>query len=172
VADLERGAFDLSDFYARRLRRLLPALLVVLVVVFVLDWLLLFAGEYKALGRDMAGAAALADGREPTRILGHLWPVAAFVPYVAWPLLLQLFRKRPGVIDAVIGTSSAFFLATNLSRGWELMAGCGLASLQRRKWHWHGLGADDGRYDDCHLNGLGREKHADGWVTAITAHRD
>ena len=30
----------------------------------------------------------------------------------------------------------------------------------------------DGRYDDCHLNGLGLDKCADGWVTAIAAHLD
>ncbi len=143
VADLERGAFDLRSFYDRRLRRLLPALLVVLIAVFVAGWFLLFADEYRALGRDMAGAAALDDGRAPTRILGHLWPGAALLPfYVAWPLLLRALRQRPGIVEAVIGVLFASFLAANLSGGWELMAGCGLAVLQRRGWQWQGPGAD------------------------------
>lgn len=30
----------------------------------------------------------------------------------------------------------------------------------------------DGRFDDCHLNGKGLEKHADGWAAAIAAHLD
>lgn len=143
VEDLDRGAYDFRDFYERRLRRLLPALLVVLVASFVLGWFLLFAGEYRALGRDMAGAAVLPDNRVPTRILGHLWAVATLLPfYAVWPLLLGLLRKRLAIIDAVIVALLAFFLAANLSSGWELMAGCGLASLKRRGWQWHGPGAD------------------------------
>ena len=30
----------------------------------------------------------------------------------------------------------------------------------------------DGRMDDCHMNGKGLEKHAEGWAAAIAAHRD
>jgi hypothetical protein len=30
----------------------------------------------------------------------------------------------------------------------------------------------DGRFDDCHMNGKGLEKHADGWAAAIAAHLD
>lgn len=141
--DIAAGAFDLRAFYERRLRRLLPALIVVLIACFALGWFLLFAEEYRALGRDMAGAAALADGRSPTQILRHLWPVAALVPfYVAWPLVLFLLRARPQIVDAIVAALFALFLAANISSGWELMAGCGLARLQRRRLHWHGPGAD------------------------------
>jgi hypothetical protein len=30
----------------------------------------------------------------------------------------------------------------------------------------------DGRFDDCHMNGKGLERHADGWAAAIAAHLD
>jgi peptidoglycan/LPS O-acetylase OafA/YrhL len=141
--DIAGGTFDLRAFYERRLRRLLPALIVVLIACFAVGWFVLFADEYRALGRDMAGAAALADGRSPTQILRHLWPVAALVLfYIAWPLLLHSLCGRPQIIDAIVGALLAFLLVRNISSGWELMAGCALACLQRRSWHWHGPGGD------------------------------
>ena len=141
--DIAGGTFDLRAFYERRLRRLLPALIVVLIACFGLGWFVLFADEYRALGRDMAGAAAFADGRSPTQILRHLWPVAALIPfYGAWPLLLHSMRARPQMIDAIVGALFALFLAAGMASGWELMAGCGLARLQRRSWHWQGPGGD------------------------------
>lgn len=143
VEDLDGGAFNLRDFYERRIRRLLPALLVVVVASFVLGWFVLFAGEYRALGRDMAGAAALDDGQAPTRILGHLWPIAALLPfYIVWPVVLRGLHKRPAIVEAIVATLLAVFLISNLSGGWALMAGCWLVSLQRRGWHWQGPGAD------------------------------
>ena len=143
VEDLDGGAFSLLGFYERRVRRLLPALLVVVVASFVLGWVVLFAEEYRALGRDMAGAAALDDSQAPTRILGHLWPIAALLPfYIVWPVVLRGLHKRPAIVDAIVATLLAVFLIADLSGGWALMAGCGLVSLQRRGWHWQGPGAD------------------------------
>jgi peptidoglycan/LPS O-acetylase OafA/YrhL len=141
--DLDGGTFSLRGFYERRVRRLLPALLVVVVASFVLGWFVLFAQEYRALGRDMAGAAALDDSRSPTRILGHLRPIAALLPfYIVWPVVLRWLHKHPAIVDALIAALLALFLIADLSGGWALMAGCGLVSLQRRGWLWQGPGAD------------------------------
>jgi peptidoglycan/LPS O-acetylase OafA/YrhL len=48
---LIRGTFSSFDFYARRAKRIFPALIAVLVTVTVLGWLVLLAGEYQQLGR-------------------------------------------------------------------------------------------------------------------------
>ena len=43
---LEQGTFSFTDFYARRVRRIFPALILVLVTSFVLGWSILFVSEY------------------------------------------------------------------------------------------------------------------------------
>jgi peptidoglycan/LPS O-acetylase OafA/YrhL len=162
-AGLDRGTFGILDFYGRRLRRLLPALLLVLAASFVLGWFLLFADEYRELGKQTAGGAAFvsnftlwAEGGYfgkgvDTRILLHLWGLAIVAQfYIAWPLLLMLsWRYRPAVPALIVATLVLSF-AINLwltahghgtaafyspvSRAWELMAGCALALLKRRGW--------------------------------------
>ena len=54
---LEQGTFSFIDFYARRVRRIFPALILVLVTSFILGWCILFASEYKQLGKHIAGGA-------------------------------------------------------------------------------------------------------------------
>jgi peptidoglycan/LPS O-acetylase OafA/YrhL len=56
-ADLERGRFSFANFYARRIRRIFPALILVLAVSYLLGWLLLLPDEYKQLGKHIAGGA-------------------------------------------------------------------------------------------------------------------
>src|ERR1700755_780561 len=43
---LERGTFSLGDFYARRVKRIFPALIAMLVVVWALGWLVLLPDEF------------------------------------------------------------------------------------------------------------------------------
>src|SRR5258706_8916605 len=57
VGALDQGVFSFADFYSRRMRRIFPALLVVLVFSYILGWFVLLADEYKRLGRHIAGAA-------------------------------------------------------------------------------------------------------------------
>ena len=56
---LEQGNFSFADFYARRVRRIFPALILVLVTSFVLGWCILFVSEYKQLGKHIAGVRDL-----------------------------------------------------------------------------------------------------------------
>jgi len=51
-AELAAGVFTFRGFYARRIRRIIPALLVVLASTMVAGWLFLSRVEYPVLGRD------------------------------------------------------------------------------------------------------------------------
>jgi peptidoglycan/LPS O-acetylase OafA/YrhL len=55
---LRRGTFSYREFYARRIRRIFPALLLVLCFCLVFGWFALYSLEYKALGRYIVGGAA------------------------------------------------------------------------------------------------------------------
>src|SRR5579863_8609096 len=55
--NLERNSFSFLDFYARRIRRIFPALTLVLFACCCLCWIALLADEFKQLGKHMAGGA-------------------------------------------------------------------------------------------------------------------
>lgn len=166
---LGRGSFSLLDFYARRIRRILPALLLVLVAVFVAGWFLLFDGEYRVPGKHVAGATAFLsnfiywgesgyfDKDAKTKVLLHLWSLGIEEQfYVVWPALLMLVsRFRHGIVAAIVVTIVLSF-AVNIhlsgrapaeafyspaSRAWELMVGCALAWLVGRGWQLQGAPA-------------------------------
>ena len=154
-------AFSLVDFYARRLRRILPALLVVLAACLLAGYAFWLADEWQALGRHtFAGAlfhanVALAD--EPDggyfRALGqstpllHLWSLGVEEQfYLAWPLLFAaLVRWTRWPVAGVVALLAASF-ALNLvwlpdapadtyylpfTRLWELLVGAALVGLHR-----------------------------------------
>src|SRR6476619_5286031 len=53
----EQGRFDLAGFYIRRIRRIVPALILVLVAVAVVGVLVLTREDYKELQQEIAGGA-------------------------------------------------------------------------------------------------------------------
>lgn len=151
---LEKGEFSFLDFYAHRIRRIFPALIIVLLACFVIGLFVLFADEYKLLGKHILGAAGFAsnfilkseagyfDKAADMKPLLHLWSLGVEEQfYVLWPLILVLaWRARIPLIYciAIIGAVSfglnlgrissfpaeAFFLPH--TRIWELLAGGGL----------------------------------------------
>jgi len=50
-SSLERDRFSFVEFYIRRIRRIFPALLVLLLTCLAFGWFVLLADEYKQLGR-------------------------------------------------------------------------------------------------------------------------
>ena len=154
-AELQRdGRIDFFDFYARRARRILPALFVVVLVTLAVSALVLGDG-FGQVARSAAAAgvfvgnwffqAATGDYWAPdaaTMPLLHLWSLSVEEQfYLFWPLLLFAFRKAPtcALIALAIASfalaevwlwhepAAAFFQMP--SRFWELAAG-GLVALR------------------------------------------
>ena len=57
-SQLEKGTFSFWNFYSRRIRRIYPVLITVLVTCLILGWFVLLADEYKQLGKHVAGGAS------------------------------------------------------------------------------------------------------------------
>ena len=98
--------FSFTEFYARRIRRIFPALIVVLVSVLCCGWLKLFPGEYTGLAKHVAGGSAYVsnfllngesgyfDTAAALKPLLHLWSLGIEEQfYIFWPVLLVLTWK-------------------------------------------------------------------------------
>ena len=163
-SSLERDRFSLFEFYVRRIRRIFPALILVLVACLALGLFVLFPSEYKQLGKHTAAGAGFIqniilwreggyfESAAETKPLLHLWSLAIEEQfYILWPLLLAFVWKRHWSflkITAIIAAASfavniylmhsnptaAFFLP--MSRFWELMIGGVLAFISLHRSHF------------------------------------
>jgi peptidoglycan/LPS O-acetylase OafA/YrhL len=61
ISSLNERKFDLINFYCRRIQRIFPALIVVLVACFTFGWFNLLADEYKQLGKHIGGGASFSS---------------------------------------------------------------------------------------------------------------
>ena len=160
LSGLNSFDFSLTGFYARRARRILPALAVVLAGILAIGWSQLLPATYRSLGlHTLAGAlffpnllswsevgyfAAAAEAKP----LLHLWSLGVEEQfYLVWPLLLVILSKRPkwliASLSVIAATSflyscyatahqpaAAFY--SPLSRLWELAVGGILAAANLR----------------------------------------
>lgn len=155
LGSLARGTFSIGDFYARRVLRIVPALVTVLVASYAIGWAMLFPDEFRLLTKHLAAGAAfianLALRREggyfdiaaETKPALHLWSLGVEEQfYIVWPLVLWIgwrLRHDPRIGILAIGgaslawnlwwvgpaTPATFF--SPLARFWELLAGAMLA---------------------------------------------
>jgi peptidoglycan/LPS O-acetylase OafA/YrhL len=159
--DLHNGRFSLLDFYARRIRRIFPALLLVLGIVLFSGWAILAENDFRALGKHIAASAAFVpniifwhelvytEEGSPAEMLLHLWSLGIEEQYyLLWPLLLLLFaRSKRGVLFIValilISFAANIYLTFRaevpesayylpLPRFWELLIGSLLAFAAHR----------------------------------------
>ena len=115
--EIEAGEFSLSNFYLRRVRRILPALAAVVVASTIAATFILFPEDFKEYGRSLLNLAVFAsnfyfarktgyfDGAADEKPLLHTWSLAVEEQfYVVFPLLLWvLFRwHRKGAIQALM----------------------------------------------------------------------
>lgn len=154
-SSLEANSFRFGEFYSRRVRRIFPALLLVLISIFVLGWFVLLPDEFKQLGKHITGGAGFIsniilwnesgyfDNVADTKPLLHLWSLGIEEQfYIFWPALLwAAWRKRFNLLTITVLVAAASFVF-NLkavhsdpvgafyspqSRFWEMLVGSYLA---------------------------------------------
>jgi peptidoglycan/LPS O-acetylase OafA/YrhL len=106
--NLQEGCFSIIDFYSRRIRRIFPALLLVLSTLLITGWFLLLGVDYALLGKHVASGAGFSanitlwleadyfDVSAELKPLLHLWSLGIEEQYyLLWPAIMW-FIWRPG----------------------------------------------------------------------------
>lgn len=163
AGSLERNSFNFIEFYSRRIKRIFPAMLLVLTVCFAFGWFALLADEYKQLGKHIAGGAGFVsnfvfwnesgyfDNAAETKPLLHLWSLGIEEQfYIFWPLLLWLtWKNRFSLLTITIAIAVISFTLNVINvrsdaiaafyspqtRFWELLVGAVLAHVALHKQH-------------------------------------
>ena len=131
LKDIQQGRYSIKTFYARRVRRIFPALSVVLFFCLLFGWLVLTASEYRPLGKHTAGGAGFIanfmfwkeagyfDAAGDTKPLLHLWSLGIEEQfYIVWPVMLYFFAKRSwNVLGAYAGGHPFFIWFESLASG-------------------------------------------------------
>jgi peptidoglycan/LPS O-acetylase OafA/YrhL len=154
--DLEAGRFSLARFYERRIRRILPALLLVLAATTIAAAFVLMPPRFEDYAESLAAAAlsfsnfffwqsaGYFDAPAGTKPLLHTWSLAVEEQfYLAFPLFLAaLYRFRRTVVIAALTLIAIASLAISavgafndpnaafylpFNRAWELLLGALLA---------------------------------------------
>jgi peptidoglycan/LPS O-acetylase OafA/YrhL len=149
VTDLDGKGFSFKEFYARRVRRLFPALVIVLGVTLALGYWLFLPEELASLAKNAIASALFSanltllsetgyfDLDASLKPLLHLWSLGVEEQfYLFWPIALILTPRRFRLALMVLVMIGSFALNVGLigrygaevfylpfTRVWELMAG-------------------------------------------------
>jgi peptidoglycan/LPS O-acetylase OafA/YrhL len=151
MRELHGARFSLLEFYASRIRRILPPVLIVIVACLAVGWLWLMPNDLRPLARNAAAGAFFLSNflswRESSyfglaaesKPFLHLWSLAIEEQfYLLWPVLLLAASKLRrgmglGIASVVLSSflvnleltnhshTAAFYLP--ISRVWELAVG-------------------------------------------------
>jgi peptidoglycan/LPS O-acetylase OafA/YrhL len=150
VNRLNEGNFSFLEFYGRRIRRIFPALAIVLLATLGLGWFVLLPADFASLGKHTQAAAASAanilnyveagywDAPAASKPLLHIWSLGVEEQfYFVFPALLLLaWRYRAMTLPfvligiasfalniALVSTHQSFTFYLPLTRFWEFIAG-------------------------------------------------
>ena len=157
LKELKQGTFTLVNFWERRVRRIVPALAVVVAATFVAGWFILMPEDFASFGKSVVGLALFASNVQFWRSIDyfnnaaeekpllHTWSLSREEQfYLFVPIFLLLLAKRSQLNRAFLLLSAAAVLSFGLSvywthrhpttnfyllptRAWELFAGALLA---------------------------------------------
>ena len=154
--DVEDRRFSILRFYVRRVRRILPALFVVMAVTTPIAFWLLLPGELRAFSQSLAGAALFSSNfifwhqagyfaaQSSTKPLLHTWSLGIEEQfYILFPItLILLLRMGRKIAFWILGAAAIVSYAACIwetphaiesafffpqYRTWELLAGSILA---------------------------------------------
>ena len=164
--DLDGGAFSMREFWARRVRRILPALLVVTACTLTASFTLTFLPDQRAVGAQAVAALSSSaniyfwwsasdywGGAAEAAPFLHAWSLSVEEQfYLLFPIFIWLVhRARPSWVHPLILTAgftslfgywlchATFPTATfylTPLRAWELAAGCALATASPDTSRW------------------------------------
>jgi peptidoglycan/LPS O-acetylase OafA/YrhL len=161
LRELQQGRFSIAGFYVRRVKRIFPSLLAVMLACLAFGWYALFPDEYAQLGKHVGGGASFSanffywaqvgyfDTSADTKPLLHLWSLGIEEQfYIVWPAVLLLAWRRRANLLMVTAALALLSFALNeagivhhatatfyspLSRAWELLGGAMLACAAHGK---------------------------------------
>jgi len=156
LEEIERGRFSIVNFWERRIRRLLPALTVVISVTLAAAWFVMMPGDFEKLGRSAVAQMLIVANvnfwmesgyfapAAETKPLLNTWSLAVeeqFYVLLPWALLaLARFGRRrvgavlfgAGVLSFGLGVWATYRFPGAAyfllpTRAWELLVGAVLA---------------------------------------------
>jgi peptidoglycan/LPS O-acetylase OafA/YrhL len=157
LKEAREDAFSYMNFYARRARRILPALLAMLVVVTLAAFVLLLPADlysysdllihalFFSANFPLASSPGYFDATMQENPLLHIWSLSVEEQfYLIWPtlllLVLRIFSRRGQILAVLLLAAASLILAEATAhtwprsaffhlhaRGWELLAGAVLA---------------------------------------------
>lgn len=163
--ELREQRFSVARFYARRILRIFPALILVLTFCLAFGWFVLLKDEYQELGKHTLAGVAFVQNlmlwsesgyfAQPAeqKVSLHLWSLGIEEQfYILWPIVLLVAYRLKFRLGMVIVTLVVLSFGLNiyqshtdltadffspLTRVWELLIGA-----------WLALGAHHGRSTD------------------------
>ena len=160
--ELESGTFSIIEFYVRRIRRIYPALFIVLASVCVAGWFFVLPSDFLPLGKQIIGGSTFianfvlwwqsgyfSPGAEQKPLL-HLWTLGVEEQfYLIFPLICIVFyrAKSRWALPIAFLAIAIISMALNVvfinrytdtvfflpfSRFWELFVGAGLSLCLQR----------------------------------------
>jgi peptidoglycan/LPS O-acetylase OafA/YrhL len=165
LQDIQANRFSILGFYAKRARRIFPALALVLISVWGVGWLVLSAPEFSDLGRQIVASAFFSnnillwfesgyfDVAALDKPLLHLWSLGieeqfyllvpamlwlgsvASAASVRWVARLGVLSLFATIVLSTFDYTASFYLLH--TRFWELAAGVILAQAELRRHAEH-----------------------------------